>query len=40
MIPGSMCGQYGEGYFRIAPTHPVQRVAEEMQRLNGYLVVV
>jgi len=37
MIPGSMYGQYGEGYFRIALTHPAERLAEAMDRLNGYL---
>jgi LL-diaminopimelate aminotransferase len=37
MIPGSMYGQYGEGYFRIALTHPAERLSEAMERLNGYL---
>ncbi len=37
MIPGSMYGQYGEGYFRIALTHPAERLAEAMERLQGYL---
>ena len=37
MIPGSMYGKYGEGYFRIALTHPVERLAEAMNRLNKYL---
>jgi len=37
MIPGSMYGQYGEGYFRIALTHPAERLAEAMDRLQGYL---
>ena len=34
MIPGSMYGKYGEGYFRIALTHPVERLAEAMERLE------
>jgi LL-diaminopimelate aminotransferase len=34
MIPGSMYGKYGEGYFRIALTHPVKRLAEAMERLS------
>jgi LL-diaminopimelate aminotransferase len=37
MIPGSMYGQYGEGYFRIALTHPAERLAEAMERLGNYL---
>jgi LL-diaminopimelate aminotransferase len=37
MIPGSMYGRYGEGYFRIALTHPAERLAEAMDRLHGYL---
>ena len=37
MIPGSMYGKYGEGYFRIALTHPAERLAEAMERLNKYL---
>ena len=37
MIPGSMYGRYGEGYFRIALTHPADRLAEAMRRLKGYL---
>jgi LL-diaminopimelate aminotransferase len=37
MIPGSMYGHYGEGYFRIALTHPADRLAEAMRRLKGYL---
>ena len=37
MIPGSMYGQYGEGYFRIALTHPAERLAEAMDRLTRYL---
>lgn len=34
MIPGSMYGTYGEGYFRIALTHPTERLAEAMERLK------
>lgn len=34
MIPGSMYGKYGEGYLRIALTHPVERLAEAMERLK------
>jgi LL-diaminopimelate aminotransferase len=34
MIPGSMYGKYGEGYLRIALTHPVKRLAEAMGRLK------
>jgi LL-diaminopimelate aminotransferase len=37
MIPGSMYGQFGEGYFRIALTHPAERLAEAMERLGNYL---
>jgi LL-diaminopimelate aminotransferase len=37
MIPGSMYGQYGEGYFRIALTHPSARLSEAMQRLVRFL---
>ena len=37
MIPGSMYGKYGEGYFRIALTHPADRLADAMDRLNKYL---
>ncbi len=33
MIPGSMYGKYGEGYFRIALTHPAKRLGEAMARL-------
>ena len=35
-IPGSMYGKYGEGYLRIALTHPVERLREAMQRLKKY----
>lgn len=34
MIPGSMYGKYGEGYFRIALTQPVTRLEEAMTRLK------
>jgi LL-diaminopimelate aminotransferase len=37
MIPGSMYGQYGEGYFRIALTHPSARLSEAMVRLARFL---
>jgi LL-diaminopimelate aminotransferase len=37
MIPGSMYGKYGEGYFRIALTHPVARLEEAMVRLGNFL---
>jgi LL-diaminopimelate aminotransferase len=37
MIPGAMYGRCGEGYFRIALTHPVARLAEAMERLHGFL---
>ena len=37
MIPGSMYGTYGEGYFRIALTHPTERLAEAMGRLRKFL---
>jgi len=37
MIPGSMYGKYGEGYFRIALTHPVERLSDAMGRLENYL---
>jgi LL-diaminopimelate aminotransferase len=36
IIPGSMYGKYGEGYLRIALTHPVERLAEAMKRLRIY----
>ncbi|MEW6266204.1 MAG: aminotransferase class I/II-fold pyridoxal phosphate-dependent enzyme [Thermodesulfobacteriota bacterium] len=34
MIPGSMYGQYGEGYIRIALTHPADRLEEAMARIR------
>jgi aspartate/methionine/tyrosine aminotransferase len=37
MIPGSMYGTHGEGFFRIALTHPAKRLAEAMQRLQRFL---
>lgn len=37
MIPGSMYGKYGEGFFRIALTHPTDRLAQAMERLGNYL---
>jgi LL-diaminopimelate aminotransferase len=37
MIPGSMYGTYGEGYLRIALTHPTKRLAEAMKRLKGFM---
>lgn len=36
MIPGSMYGKYGEGYFRIALTHPAARLEEAMGRLQEF----
>lgn len=36
MIPGSMYGKYGEGYLRIALTHPAERLEEAMQRLEKF----
>jgi LL-diaminopimelate aminotransferase len=37
MIPGSVYGQYGEGYLRIALTHSVERLKEAIRRLSGFL---
>jgi LL-diaminopimelate aminotransferase len=37
MIPGSMYGKYGEGYLRIALTHPVDRLEEAMERLKRFV---
>ena len=37
MIPGSMYGKFGEGFFRIALTHPADRLAQAMERLGSYL---
>ncbi|HTU01214.1 MAG TPA: aminotransferase class I/II-fold pyridoxal phosphate-dependent enzyme, partial [Candidatus Sulfotelmatobacter sp.] len=36
MIPGSMYGKHGEGYFRIALTHPAKRLAVAMERLKDF----
>jgi LL-diaminopimelate aminotransferase len=36
MIPGSMYGKHGEGYLRIALTHPVERLGEAMKRLEKF----
>lgn len=38
MIPGSMYGEYGEGYFRIALTHPASRLEEAMVRLKEFIL--
>jgi LL-diaminopimelate aminotransferase len=40
MIPGSMYGMYGEGYLRIALTHPADRLAEAMTRLKEFMIKV
>jgi aspartate/methionine/tyrosine aminotransferase len=32
-----MYGNYGEGFFRIALTHPTERLKEAMERLKGFL---
>ena len=37
MIPGSMYGPHGEGFFRIALTHPTDRLAEDMDRLRNFM---
>lgn len=37
MIPGSMYGRCGEGFFRIALTHSAERLAEAMDRLAKFL---
>lgn len=37
MIPGSMYGKHGEGYLRIALTHPATRLAEAMDRLKKFM---
>jgi LL-diaminopimelate aminotransferase len=37
MIPGSMYGQHGEGYLRIALTHSEKRLAEAMHRLKEFM---
>jgi LL-diaminopimelate aminotransferase len=40
MIPGSMYGKHGEGYLRIALTHPADRLADAMNRLKGFMAKV
>jgi LL-diaminopimelate aminotransferase len=40
MIPGSMYGEHGEGYLRIALTHPVPRLIEAMDRLKKWIAEV
>ncbi len=37
MIPGSMYGSHGEGFIRIALTHPVARLEEAMDRLKRFV---
>jgi LL-diaminopimelate aminotransferase len=37
MIPGSMYGAHGEGYFRIALTHAAPRLEEAMARLKNFM---
>jgi LL-diaminopimelate aminotransferase len=37
MIPGSVYGRYGEGYLRIALTHPVERLKEAIRRLEKFM---
>ncbi|MBW2058826.1 MAG: aminotransferase class I/II-fold pyridoxal phosphate-dependent enzyme [Deltaproteobacteria bacterium] len=37
MIPGSMYGKFGEGYLRIALTHPLDRLEEAMDRLKKFM---
>ena len=37
MIPGSVYGQYGEGYLRIALTHSVDRLKEAIRRLSQFM---
>jgi len=37
MIPGSLYGQYGEGYMRIALTHSTERLKEALSRLKIFL---
>jgi len=32
-----MYGEHGEGYFRIALTHPAARLAEAMERLKRFI---
>ena len=35
LTPGTVFGEQGEGYFRLALTVPTERVAEAMQRLKA-----
>ncbi|MGQ9656262.1 MAG: aminotransferase class I/II-fold pyridoxal phosphate-dependent enzyme, partial [Thermodesulfobacteriota bacterium] len=35
MMPGSMYGRCGEGYVRVALTHPVERLEDAVRRLAG-----
>lgn len=37
MIPGSLYGQYGEGYMRIALTHSREKLKEAIWRLKNFL---
>jgi hypothetical protein len=37
MNPGSLYGKYGEGFFCIALTHPVERFREAEERLRKFL---
>jgi LL-diaminopimelate aminotransferase len=37
MIPGSVYGKCGEGYLRIALTHPVNRLKEAVRRLEKFI---
>ncbi|HSR12641.1 MAG TPA: aminotransferase class I/II-fold pyridoxal phosphate-dependent enzyme, partial [Thermodesulfobacteriota bacterium] len=37
MMPGSTYGKHGEGYFRIAFTHPVEKLAEAVRRLEVFM---
>jgi LL-diaminopimelate aminotransferase len=36
MIPGSLYGQYGEGYMRIALTHSAEKLKEALARLKKF----
>jgi len=37
MIPGSIYGEYGEGYLRIALTHSVDRLRKAIRRLEKFM---
>ena len=37
MIPGSLYGEHGEGYLRIAFTHPLEKLAEAIRRLQKFM---